>query len=341
MDETEQLKVDLIPYLKLREAEEILHINKYSEKKILWIDELAKYHDPDAIPKKFFQITEKNYGIFQGGKKKYYEYNEIEIVTNYRVFFMGLNLNYLKEDGITPISEIFHLDNFLIWVNNEDIEEVDIECGEGLWKGISICFNFYHDEGDKVKLFPMRIVCSDYSGYLKLKETLIYPLGLNPTKIKFQEQQRMHAIRRFNGQFNFYGTILLVVFGVFLFTKMIDEDISFNMNYIDFGLYCVYVVFFISFNYYWNRTLKKDKETFFSFANMDFTWFKGPLVNFLVFVLCGIIIFGDMGYSLIITNQILSLLASIGSLAVLMGLSMLIGTIVEKSKKKKSNSEKE
>ena len=333
MEESETLKAELLPYLKLKESEEILTINQYTEKKTLAAKELAKYHDPDAIPKKYFPIKEKNLELFRG-KQKYYEYQEIEVITNYRVIFLGLNLNYLKEDGITPISDIFHVDNYLIWINNEDIDECDIELGEGIWKGISACLNFYHDEGENVKLFPMRIVCSDYSSYLKLKETLINPLGLNPTKIKYQEQQRMRAIRGFNRSFNIYGTLILVFLGIFLYSKMIDDEITFSMNYFDLGLFGSYVIFFISYNIYWNRTLKKDKETFFEFTGKDFTWYKGPIVNFFVFIMCGIVVFLDMAYSGIISNDIFSFLASLGSLAVFFGFAMLLGTIIENRKKK-------
>lgn len=59
----------------------------------------------------------------------------------------------MKEDGITPISDIFHLDNYQIWINNEDIDECNIESGGGLWKGISVNLNFYHDDGRKQNFF--------------------------------------------------------------------------------------------------------------------------------------------------------------------------------------------
>jgi hypothetical protein len=90
MDEQEKLKANLLSCLKLNESEEILHINKYSEKKLLQIKDLAKYNDPDAFPEEIFPIVEKNYGVLQGGKKKYYEYHEFEVFTNNRVIFFGL-----------------------------------------------------------------------------------------------------------------------------------------------------------------------------------------------------------------------------------------------------------
>ena len=106
------------------------------------------------------------------------------------------------------------------------------------------------------------------------------------------------------------------------------------MNYIDLGLFGLYVIFFISYNIYWNRRLKKDAETFFEFAGKDFTWYKGPIVNFFVFIMCGIVVFLDMAYSGIISNDIFSFLASLGSLAVFFGFAMLLGTIIENRKKK-------
>lgn len=66
MGENEKLKEQVLPYLKLKESEEILHINKYSEKKLLQVKDLANYHDSDAIPEEIFPIVEKNFRIFQG-----------------------------------------------------------------------------------------------------------------------------------------------------------------------------------------------------------------------------------------------------------------------------------
>lgn len=53
MEEIDTLKTDLLPYLNLQDSEEILVINRYNEKKILPIKDLAKYHDPTQLPKKF------------------------------------------------------------------------------------------------------------------------------------------------------------------------------------------------------------------------------------------------------------------------------------------------
>ena len=101
MEDTDNLKADLLPYLNLQDSEEILVINRYNEKKILPIKDLAKYHDPNQLSENFFPIKGKNY-----------EYYDIDIVTNYRVLFFCLNLHYLKDDGVNPLSDIFHIENY-------------------------------------------------------------------------------------------------------------------------------------------------------------------------------------------------------------------------------------
>ncbi|MHA1542608.1 MAG: hypothetical protein ACTSQH_06505 [Candidatus Hodarchaeales archaeon] len=323
MEDTEKIQAELLPYLKLQESEEILVINRSDEKKILPIRELAKYHDPDALPEHFFPTKGKNY-----------EYNEIEIFTSQRVIFLCLNLDYMEEDEVTPISDIFHIDNYLVWVNNEDIKECDIEFG-GFWKGITVKFNFFYDDGETATILPMRVICSDYSRYLKLRDVLVHRIGLNSAKIKYQEQKRMKSICSFNRSFNIYGFILLVILGLYILEKMISEEFSFSLNYADLVLFLLYLAFFITYNLYWIRALKKDTETFFVYTDKDFTWYKGPWVNFIVFVLCALVVIIDIAYSTIISNYILSFFASIGSVACFLGLSILIGAIIDKKKKKK------
>ena len=335
MEESKKLESDLLPFLKLRETEEILCINKYREKKILLLKDLAKYHDPDALPEDIFPIIEKNYEIFKGSKQKCYEYHEIEVLTNYRVIFLGLNFSHLKDDGVTPISDIFHINNFLIWVKNEDIEDCDIKFGYFIQKGVSIILNFYHEEGEVVKQLQMGISCSDYSKFQKVCNVLVDQSRVRKIKIKYQEQQRINSIRLFNWSFNTGGSILLVILGIYIFLWIYNPETTFPVSYIDFGLYTLFVIFFISYNRYWNKTLRKDLETFYNFTEKDFTFYRGPFWSFFVFILCGFLIFGDVLYSMLISNEILSFLASFGSFTCIFGIPILITELVQRKKKKK------
>ena len=94
---------ELKPYLNLREGEEILFVTRKNEDWFLPIKNLYKYHEPEKFPEEL--ITKK---------KKNYVYHPADIITNFRIIRFGLSFNYVKEEQITPISEVFHLENFIL-----------------------------------------------------------------------------------------------------------------------------------------------------------------------------------------------------------------------------------
>jgi len=109
---------DVLPYLQLRDGEKLLFV-KLFEGNELQIKYLEKYHEPEKFPKHLITI-----------KKDRYEYDQFDIITNFRLIKFGLNHNYMEEDGVTPISEIFHNENLFLWVNLEDIDDFKVHFGK-------------------------------------------------------------------------------------------------------------------------------------------------------------------------------------------------------------------
>lgn len=316
MGDTENLKAILLPYLKLNDSEEILYINKFTEKKILPIRSLAKYHDPNTLPEEIFKKKGKNY-----------VYHDIEILTNQRIGFFCLNLHYLKEDGVTPISDIFQIENYVVWINHEDIKQFDIEFGEGAWKGITIAFWFYAAEGGKSREMPLRMHCSDYFSYSETKNALINTPGYNSSKIKNQEQQCMNSIRSLNRWYFFTGITFLAIIGVIL---IFNETPHFP-SYTTVWLYIIYAGFFILYNLYWIRDLsRRNDDSFLDLAKNDFTWYKGPWITFTFAGICISIFIIDYILSFIISDNFLSFLASIGIIGFILCFSVGIGMVYEK-----------
>ena len=105
---------DVLPYLQLRDGEKFLFVKQF-EGKSLQIKYLEKYHEPEKFPEHLITI-----------KKDSYEFDQFEIITNFRLIKFGINYNYMEEDRITPISEIFHHENLFVWVNIEDIIEYKV-----------------------------------------------------------------------------------------------------------------------------------------------------------------------------------------------------------------------
>ncbi len=281
---------DLKPYLNLRDGEEILFVTRKNEDWLLPIKNLYKYHEPEKFPEEL--ITKK---------KKNYVYQPADIITNFRIIRFGLSFKYVKEDQITPISEVFHFENFIIWINNEDILDFDIDIGYYMSKAIS--FIFYIKGGIRDQENSIYINCFKYKKYLQIKE-----LGINLFKFKKEEidqaeQKRIGRIIGNNKEYFYWGLIILVFLGIFV-NKFVNRDVTIDFiqnmfTYSSIILYFAYIAFFLIFSIININNLQKTRKSgdFLKLMDVDLpyflgpVWYKGPIIYTLAMALELLIIF--------------------------------------------------
>ena len=172
---------DLKQYLNLQEGEEILFINRHYGESLIPINNLSIYHEPEKFPKQLITKRKKNYA-----------YHPIDIITNFRIILFRLNSNYIKQDQITPVSEVFHFDNFILWINNEDILDYKIKFADFYLKETQ--FIFYHKDGIKALKSPIIIGCHKYENYLRVKELSINLFKFKKEVINLKEQREIDSI---------------------------------------------------------------------------------------------------------------------------------------------------
>ena len=318
---------DILPYLKLRDGEEILFTKRFEgDFPIRW---LAKYHEPETFPEHLIAI-----------KKDRYIYDQIDIITNFRLIQFGINYNYMEEDRVTPISEIFHHENLFLWVNLEDI--IDYKIDFGINVGGVMGFKFFGKGRLKVKEKPLHFTDYNYEEYCQIKDIVVKLLKFERQEIDKEEDKKIQKIIEKNKVMFFAMFIGLIILGSKIIDLIIPIDtqdpIRSFLHYSLGGLYVVYMLFFLLLNIITIRILlKKYKtKTFFTLMKIDFAWYLGPAFSAVFFALGFGILILETALLTFIDNELLALSITIGFWTIIMILAVVVDLHYRKKKKSKT-----
>ena len=320
---------DILPYLNLRDGEELLFVKRFEGGiPIIW---LAKYHEPEKFPEHLIKI-----------KKDYYFFDQIDIITNFRLIKFGINYNYMEEDGITNISEIFHHENLFLWVNLEDIIdfEVDFSIIEG--KGF-MGFKFIGNGRLKVKERPLRFTSYNYEEYCQVKDIVIKLLNFGRQDIDKEEDKNIKKIIKKNKVIfrDMFIVLLILSFCIIALISPIDtqDPVGIFLLHPFIGVYMVYVLFFLLFNPITLLILVKKYKTkrFFTLMKRDFAWYLGPNLSafFFVIMIGVLVLYGALSNSM--DNKLVALSISVGSWTITVILIFVIAHFIEKRKENYEN----
>jgi len=314
---------DVLPYLQLRDGEKFLFVKQF-EGKSLQIKYLEKYHEPEKFPEHLITI-----------KKDMYEYDQFDIITNFRLIKFGLNLSYMEEDGVTPISDIFHHENLFLWVNLEDIDDFKVNFGTNF--GGTMGFDFIGKGRLKVKEKLLPFTGYNYEEYSQVKDIAVKWFKFEPQEIEKEKEKAIQKIFKENNNIIIWMFIGLLILGREIAVPIfpIDPTISF-LRYSISLLYVVYMLFFLLFNYIINKIFrKKQKEKkFFTLMKIDFAWHLGPVISIIVLMSLGMILLIEFFLLIFIANEWLALSIAIGSWILVMILAVAFDL---KNRKKKKN----
>ena len=296
---------DVLPYLNLRDGEEILFVKRFERKEDLLIKRLPEYYEPEKFPGHLITI-----------KKDNYFFSQIDIITNFRLIKFGLNYIHMKQDG-TPISEIFHHENLFLWVSLEDIMDYNVDFGEDIVGTMG--FKFFGKGRLKVKERPLHFTGYNYEEYCQIKDIVVRWLKYEQQEIDEEEDKKIQKIIKRNKDLFNWVFIGLIIHGIILIIPLIipsaanDFTVSF-LYYSIIGLYVVYMLFFLLFNtIHIGIQRKKYKEkSFFTLMKINFAWYHGPAISGVIFILGFMIYMLELLLLNFIDNKWLALSISIG-----------------------------
>jgi len=319
---------DIIPYLKLREGEEILFVKRFKgDLPIKW---LTKYHEPEKFPEHLITI-----------KKDYYFFDQIDIITNFRLIKFGINYNYMEEDRVTPISEIFHHENLFLWVNLEDI--IDFKVDFGINGVGTMGFKFFGKGRLKVKERPLHFIGYNYEEYCKIKDIAVKIFKFELQEIDQEEDKEIQKIIEKNDNINIWMFIGVIIIGFLIVPPIFpSESQDYQSKFIDYtiaGLFVFYILFFLLFNIIIHYILLKKhvEKTFFTLMKIDFAWHIGPTISVILFVIEFMILAGDLLLLNFIDKEWIALLISIGFWIFVIIFAVAIDLLTRKKKKRKRN----
>ncbi len=298
---------DVLPYLNLRDGEEILFVKRFERKEDLPIRWLAKHHEPEKFPEHLITI-----------KEDYYFFDQIDIITNFRLIKFGINYIYMEEDRVTPISEIFHHENLFLWVNLEDIDDYKVDFGSDSISGV-MGFKFFGKGRLKVKERPLHFTGYNYEEYCQIKNIVVKWLKYEQQEIDKVEDKKIQEIIKLNKDI-FKGMFIgLIILGIMIILPIIfpknPQDFTVSFFYYSLiGLYVFYMLFFLLFNtIHIGILLKKyEKKSFFTLMKKTFTWYQAPVISVLVFFLEFMILMNELALLDYIDNGFIALSISIG-----------------------------
>jgi len=267
---------DILPYLNLRDGEEILFGKHFDGG--MPIDWLKKYHDPEKFPEHLIKI-----------KKNYYDFDQFDIITNFRLIKFGINYAYMKEDNMTPLSEIFHHENLFLWVNLEDI--IDYKVNFKIDRDGHLGFKFFGKGRLKVKEKPLHFFGYNYEEYCQVKDIVVKHLKFEKQEIEKEEDKNIQKIIKKNESISsvtFFGLVILswIIIPSTFPAYSQNSTVSF-LQYSLFGVYVVYMLFFLVFNTIIHRILikKHQKKKFFTLMKLYYAWYQGPWYSLTFFML--------------------------------------------------------
>ncbi len=313
---------DVLPYLKLGDGEEILFVKRFEG--ALPVEWLAKYHEPEKFPEHLITI-----------KKDHYFFDQIDIITNFRFIKFGINYNYMEEDRVTPISEIFHHENLFLWVNLEDI--IDYKVNFKIEKSGDMGFKFFGKGRMKVKERPLNFTGYNYEEYCQVKDIGVTYLKFEQQDIDKEEDKNIKKIIKKNIQIfieMFIGLLFLSLFIIpSTFPKYSQNPTVSFFQYSLFGLYAVYMLFFLLYNIITQGILLKkyQKKSFFTLMKLNYAWYQGPTYSGVFFIYgVGILLIEGL-LLLFIDNGWLALSISIGFWTI----AAILGELYESRSRKK------
>jgi len=251
---------DVLPYLNLRDEEEILFAKHFDGGfPIKW---LKKYHEPEKFPEHLIKI-----------KKDYYEFDQFDIITNFRMIKFGINYNYMEEDNITPLSEIFHHENLFVWGH--------------------MGFKFFGKGRLKVKERPLNFTGYNYEEYCQVKDIMVKNLKFELQEIDKKEDKNIQKIIKRNKKIDTVISLGLFIFAYFVMPffspKNISDPKTKFFRYSIIGMYAAYILFFLVFNFITQVSLLKkyEKKSFFTLIKLNYAWYQGPVYSG-VFLIYGV-----------------------------------------------------
>ena len=236
---------------------------------------------------------------------------------------------------------MFHFENFILWINNEDILDFDIDFGYNMSKAIS--FIFYIKGGIRDQKNKIHINCFKYKKYLQIKE-----LGINLFKFKKEEidqaeQKRIGRVIGNNKEYFYWGLIILGFLG-YLVYKFVNRDVPIDFfqnmfTYSSIILYFAYVAFFLIFNIINIKNLQKTRKSGDFLKLMDVNvpnflgpaWYKGVMIYFLPLVIVFLITLIEIAIYVFIQEELIWKIAFVGSIAFV----LVLVAIIEYTDKKK------
>ena len=266
---------DVLHYLKLGDGEEILFVKRFEG--ALPVEWLAKYHEPEKFPEHLITI-----------KKDHYFFDQIDIITNFRFIKFGINYNYMEEDRVTPISEIFHHENLFLWVNLEDI--IDYKVNFKIEKSGDMGFKFFGKGRMKVKERPLNFTGYNYEEYCQVKDIGVTYLKFEQQDIDKEEDKKILKIIKKNIHISnvmFFG--LFILGWIILPSRIPSATQTPAVSFLDYsigGLYLVYMLFFLLYNIITQGILLKkyQKKSFFPLMKLKYAWYQGPTYSGVFFI---------------------------------------------------------
>ncbi len=326
---------DELPYLKLREGEKFLFVKQFEEGGIP-IKGLAKGYDPEPFPEHLIKITDD-----------WVKYDRYDIITNFRLIKFAINDNYMEEDGVTPISEIFHHEHAFIWVNLEDIIDYKVDIRLGSYGSGVMGFKFFGKGRLKVKEHPLDFTGYNYEEYCQVKDIVVKLLKFEQQEVAEEEDKKIQKIIKKNKNIVYWMFIGLIIFGGYIILPIFPSDTQNSakrfMQVSLIGLYVVYMVFFLLLNFITYRILLKKykKKRFFTLMKVDFAWYIGPGISAVVIILVFGILLMELGLLSIIGNEWLAFLISVGFWTIAVILIVMFDLNSRKKKKAKKATDME
>ncbi|QEE15532.1 hypothetical protein DSAG12_01358 [Promethearchaeum syntrophicum] len=322
---------DVLPYLKLRDGEEILFAKRFEGAiPITW---LAKYHEPEKFPEHLITI-----------KKEHYFFDQLDIITNFRLIKFGINYIYMEKDRVTPLSEIFHHENLFLWVNLEDIIDFNVhfELVKDGYGGMG--FKFIGKGRLIVKENPLHFTGYNYEEYCQVRDIAVKLLKFDKQEIDKNEDMKIQEIIKNVDKMSvpmFLGVIIIGLFVFVLSTPIDAQNLSEFILFHPFvSLYAVYMLFFLLFNIItrWILHQKSKEKKFFTLMKFSFAWYIGPGYS-LAFFGIGIgvlMVYG--GLSSVMDNKLIALLISLGFWELVLVFAFGFDIYIHKKKKKSKKS---
>ncbi len=317
---------DVLPYLKLRDGEEILFLKRFEGAiPITW---LAKYHEPEKFPEHLITI-----------KKDHYFFDQLDIITNFRLIKFGINYNYMEEDTITPLSENFHHENLYLWVNLEDINDykVHFELVKG---GGGMGFKFFVKGRLIVKERPLHFTGYNYEEYCQVRDIGVKLLKFDRQEIDKNEDMKIQNIIKNSDNISATMLVAILIIGMYIFVLSTPIDAQNLSEFILFhpflSLYIVYFLFFLLFNIitHWILLKKHKEKKFFTLMKIYYAWYIGPWYSLMFFMLVIGVLMVYGGLSSVMDSKLVALLISVGFWAIAVVFAYAIQLLIRKKEKK-------